>query len=171
MVMKEYSIVKYIKFADLVTILSLLSGFAAIVFFSNGDFKNGSIAILAAAFFDWIDGKVARVLGGGTSFGKALDFADLISFGAAPAFFLVKIFPNYIGYTAAAIFLTATLLRLARFNITDTKFSIGMPTTFNGVLFPLVYFLQTYFSFSQYIYVVLALLSSILMLSSFRLGK
>lgn len=168
--MGQYSIIKYLKAADAVTVLSLLSGFAAIVFFSNGDFQNGSIAILAAAFLDWIDGKVARALGGGTEFGKALDFADLVSFGVAPAFLIIKIIPNYIGYSAAAIFLTASLLRLARFNVTKENVSIGMPTTFNGIIFPLIYFLTT-FDVTNQIYIFAALVSSILMLSSFRLGK
>lgn len=171
MVMKEYSIWNYLKAADFVTILSLLSGFAGIVFFANGEFSNGFLAILLAAFFDWADGNVARALGGGTEFGKALDFADLVSFGVAPAFFITRLFPNYIGYAVIGIFLTASLLRLARFNITETKFSIGMPTTFNGIIFPAAYFVQTYLPYDNAVYLVLAISSSALMLKSFLLGK
>lgn len=126
---------------------------------------------LAAAFFDAIDGKVARKTGGGTNFGKALDFGDLVSFGAAPAFLISFVVRDYIGYAVAAIFLTASLLRLARFNCTNTPYFIGMPTTLNGVIFPLLFFLQRLLGFSNYAYVAAALVSSALMLGTFRLGK
>ncbi len=169
--MGKYSIKNYLKLADAITIFSLLSGFAAIIFFSQGSFFSGSIALIFAAFFDWIDGKAARKFGGGTAYGKALDIADLVSFGAAPAVFISVAAPNYFGYAAAAIFLTASLLRLARFQIEETKFSIGMPTTFNGLVFPAVYFLQSYFGFDNFVYVVVALISSALMISSFELRK
>ncbi len=167
----KFSISGYLKLADLVTIFSLLSGFAAIIFFSRGNFFSGSIALLFAAFFDWIDGKVARKFGGGTAYGKALDIADLVSFGAAPAVLISVALPNYFGYFAAAIFLTASLLRLARFQIEETKISIGMPTTINGMIFPVVYFLQNYFGFDNFAYVFVALISSALMISSFELKK
>ena len=121
----KFSISGYLKLADLITIFSLLSGFAAIVFFSRGKFSEGMIALLFAAFFDWADGKAARLLGKGTAFGKALDISDLLSFGAAPAVFISAILPNYFGYATAGFFLTASLLRLARFQIEETKFSIG----------------------------------------------
>ncbi len=170
--LEEYSIKKYLKLADIVTIFSLLSGFLAIVFFSRGKFYEGMIALLFAAFFDWTDGKVARAGKiGGTAFGKALDISDLLSFGAAPALFIAQILPNYFGYAAAGFFLTASLLRLARFQITETKFSIGMPTTLNGLIFPAIYFLQNYLGFSEYFYAVAALVSSALMLSNFEIKK
>ena len=169
--MGEYSIKNYLKPADIVTIFSLLSGFAAIIFFSRGNFFSGSVALLFAAFFDWADGKVARFQGKGTVFGKALDIADLVSFGAAPALFIAQVLPNYFGYAAAAVFLTASLLRLARFQVEETNFSIGMPTTVNGLVFPAIYFLQSYFGFSEYVYAAVALVSSALMLSSFEIKK
>ena len=169
--MSQHSIIRYLKVADGVTVLSLLSGFAAIIYFSHGNFFNGSLALVAAAFFDWIDGKVARALGGGTDFGKALDFSDLVSFGVAPAFLVATLVPGTFGYFSAGIFLTASVLRLARFNITKENASLGMPTTFNGIIFPAMYFAQNYFYFTSYAFPIAALVSSALMLSSFRLGK
>ena len=169
--MGKYSIRNYLKLADIVTIFSLLSGFAAIIFFTHGNFFSGSVALLFAAFFDWADGKAARAFGGGTKYGKALDIADLVSFGAAPAVLISVAIPNYFGYAAAGIFLAASLLRLARFQIEEAKFSIGMPTTVNGLIFPAIYFLQNYFSFSEYVYAAAALVSSAMMLSSFELKK
>ncbi len=167
----KFSISSYLKLADLVTTFSLLSGFLAVIFFSRRKFYEGMIALLFAAFFDWADGKVARLHGKGTAFGKALDISDLLSFGAAPALFITQVLPNYFGYAVAAIFLTASLLRLARFQITETKFSIGMPTTVNGLIFPAVYFLHNYFSFSEYVYAAVAVVSSAVMLSSFEIKK
>ncbi|HLE07973.1 MAG TPA: CDP-alcohol phosphatidyltransferase family protein [archaeon] len=167
----KFSIYGYLKLADLITIFSLLSGFIAIIFFSQKEFSLGMIALVFAAFFDWADGKAARLQGKGTAFGKALDISDLLSFGAAPALFIAQVLPNYFGYAAAGIFLTASLLRLARFQITETNFSIGMPTTVNGLIFPAIYFLQNYFGFNEYFYAAVTLVSSAMMLSSFEIKK
>ena len=43
--------------------------------------------ILAAGIFDSIDGKLARIMGISTDFGKEIDsLADMVSFCLAPAF-------------------------------------------------------------------------------------
>jgi len=163
-------ITSYMKPADSLTVIGMLCGFASAFLFSSGDMVNGIVALLAATFFDAIDGKVARSLGGASAFGKALDFSDIVSFGVAPAFMILHFFPNEIGYASVAVFLTASLLRLARFNISDGP-SVGMPTTANGVIFPALYYLQSTFGFSEYSFVVVALVSSAIMVSAFRLRK
>lgn len=85
--------------------------------------------VFLGMFFDAIDGKVARMVGGSSSFGAQLDsFSDLITFGLAPAF-LVKVLVEHEGptydywvnprlhFVAAAVFSVMALLRLARFNL------------------------------------------------------
>jgi CDP-diacylglycerol--serine O-phosphatidyltransferase len=75
-----------------------------------------------AVFFDYMDGKVARSLGGSSAFGEELDsLADSLSFGAAPAFL---IYAKYIGIEGGmpgvmgtAFFALCGVLRLARFNV------------------------------------------------------
>ena len=163
-------IIKYLKPADFLTVGGMVSGFTAILLYSWGELILGSFALLIAAFIDAIDGKVARKFGGATAFGKALDFSDIVSFGTAPAVLLCVLFPDSMGYVTASLFLTASLLRLARFNVMK-KPSGGMPTTANGAIFPALCFLQLGLGFSDYFFVAAALVSCVLMLSSFKLRK
>ena len=93
----------------------------------NGDFtriKEALFFILLACIFDLLDGRVARWGGAESPFGREFDsLADLISFGAAPAFLVHRIvlkdvFVNHqeIGWFIASIYLICGALRLARFN-------------------------------------------------------
>ncbi|HEX4342211.1 MAG TPA: CDP-diacylglycerol--serine O-phosphatidyltransferase [Verrucomicrobiae bacterium] len=81
--------------------------------------------ILLACIFDLFDGRVARMGGNESPFGREFDsLADLISFGAAPAFLVHRIVlrdvfnDQYveIGWFIASIYLLCGAFRLARFN-------------------------------------------------------
>jgi len=85
--------------------------------------------IFLGMLFDAIDGKVARMVGGASSFGAQLDsFSDMLTFGVAPAV-LAKVLIEHEGplynyginarlhFVAAAVFSTMAILRLARFNL------------------------------------------------------
>jgi CDP-diacylglycerol---serine O-phosphatidyltransferase len=80
--------------------------------------------ILLACIFDLLDGRVARMGGRESPFGREFDsLADVISFGAAPAFLVHRIvlkdvFSDYqeVGWFIASIYLICGALRLARFN-------------------------------------------------------
>jgi CDP-diacylglycerol--serine O-phosphatidyltransferase len=85
--------------------------------------------ILFAMLFDMLDGYVARLSKTASSFGGELDsLCDAISFGAAPAFLLLKLGPGWeagrFWHQAlagiAALYLACTVLRLARFNVDNT---------------------------------------------------
>jgi len=100
---------------------------------------NAAIAIGFAVLFDGLDGRVARMTGTSSEFGKELDsLADVITFGVAPAmlawtwgFHLIpqvaltewslewNIKLTQLGAIAAFLFLMAGASRLARFNITS----------------------------------------------------
>ncbi len=91
------------------------------------DYNNIKFAlafILLACIFDLLDGRVARMGGAESPFGREFDsLADLISFGAAPAFLvhrvvLHNIFTDQpeIGWFISSIYLICGALRLARFN-------------------------------------------------------
>ncbi len=80
--------------------------------------------ILLACIFDLFDGRVARMGGIESPFGREFDsLADLISFGAAPAFLVHRIVlrdvfaghPQW-GWFIASIYLLCGAFRLARFN-------------------------------------------------------
>src|SRR5262250_634681 len=94
---------------------------------SKGDFSPIRVAlgfILLACIFDLFDGRVARMGGVESPFGREFDsLADLISFGAAPAFLVHRIVlrdvfgghPEW-GWFVASIYLICGAFRLARFN-------------------------------------------------------
>ncbi len=73
------------------TLMNLSSGLLAFVLASQGLFAPAALAIGAAAVFDMFDGRVARMLKARNPLGVDLDsLADMVSFGAAPAFLAFK---------------------------------------------------------------------------------
>jgi CDP-diacylglycerol--serine O-phosphatidyltransferase len=81
--------------------------------------------ILVACLFDLLDGRLARLGGRESPFGREFDsLADLVSFGVAPALLLFKIvlyaLPSRIGWLVAGCYLLCGAFRLARFNIAAT---------------------------------------------------
>lgn len=87
--------------------------------------KKALACILLACIFDLFDGRVARMGGHESPFGREFDsLADLISFGAAPAFLvhrvvLGRVLPDEyteLGWFIASIYLIFGAFRLARFN-------------------------------------------------------
>ena len=117
---------------NLLTAGNLTFGFVALTKIveadiSTGDFSQIKLAliyILLACICDLFDGRVARMGGRESPFGREFDsLADLISFGAAPAFLvhrivLKDIFVKHpeIGWFIASIYLICGAFRLARFN-------------------------------------------------------
>lgn len=76
--------------------------------------------ILGACFFDLLDGRLARLGGHESAFGREFDsLADIVSFGVAPALLVYRIvlqeFPRAC-WIIAFIYLACGALRLARFN-------------------------------------------------------
>ena len=118
----------------MLTCASLFSGFYSIIASINGHFFAAAIAILVAAVFDGLDGRVARMTGTTSRFGKELDsLCDLVSFGVAPALlaYLWALTPyGRYGWLAAFLFVATTALRLARFNTqapTSNSDFVGLP--------------------------------------------
>jgi len=76
--------------------------------------------IFGSCIFDLLDGRLARLGGQESPFGREFDsLADIISFGMAPAMLLSRavLFPlGNIGWGIALIFLVCGALRLAKFN-------------------------------------------------------
>lgn len=94
-----------------------------------------------AGVFDMLDGRVARLTGGGSEFGIQLDsLADAIGFGVAPAV-LVYAWGLHLlgplGLAAAYFFALCAVFRLARFNVgapsgDESNYSKGLTTTMAG---------------------------------------
>ena len=81
--------------------------------------------ILAAFAFDFLDGRMARLVKKQSQFGREFDsLADIVSFGVAPAFLVYRIVLYQFersGWMIAAIYLVCGGIRLARFNVLSTR--------------------------------------------------
>ncbi len=103
------------------TTINLSLGFFAIINTMGGKFSLAAWLILIAIVFDILDGRVARWTGSTSKFGIEFDsFADLVSFGVAPAVliyqsFLIKY--SKMSNAIVLIFVVAAALRLAKFNV------------------------------------------------------
>ncbi|HBG14107.1 MAG TPA: CDP-diacylglycerol--serine O-phosphatidyltransferase [Synergistaceae bacterium] len=118
---------------NMITSGNILCGMLSLVLAFHGHFVPASWLIFIAVVFDFMDGKMARKLGGGSSFGMELDsLADVVSFGVAPAMIMysvyLKDFYGVAGAIVAAFFALCGALRLARFNVhhVDGSFQ-GLP--------------------------------------------
>jgi len=118
---------------NLLTAGNLFCGFLALTRIVEADIadsnfgsiiRNAIFLIILACVFDLLDGRVARFGGQDSPFGREFDsLADIISFGAAPAFLVHRVvlrdvFSNHpeIGWFIASIYLICGAFRLARFN-------------------------------------------------------
>ena len=101
---------------NLLTTANLFCGFYAIVAAIQGQFLKGAVAIMLAAVFDGLDGKIARVTRTVSRFGLQYDsLSDAISFGVAPGIlvYLWALQPfGRLGWLAALIFVACGTLRL-----------------------------------------------------------
>ncbi|HEY4415280.1 MAG TPA: CDP-diacylglycerol--serine O-phosphatidyltransferase [Verrucomicrobiae bacterium] len=102
-------------------------------------------AILLACIFDLFDGRVARMGGHESPFGREFDsLADLISFGAAPAFLVHRVVLRDVfnggyqelGWFIASIYLICGAFRLARFNCLSAMNLPGAGKDFLGFPIP-----------------------------------
>lgn len=76
-----------------ITVLNIISGSCAVIFAMEGyEWWMPVICLLAAAFFDLLDGLTAKLLKATSEFGKQLDsIADVVSFGLAPAILMYQL--------------------------------------------------------------------------------
>ena len=118
-----------------ITCLNLTSGCVALVLAFNGFYGYASLAICAAAVFDFLDGAVARLMGAYSDIGAELDsLSDLVSFGVAPGLMVYCQLPAPYNIVAVMIPVCGAL-RLARFNV-DTRQTtsfIGLPIPANAL--------------------------------------
>ena len=100
--------------------------------------------ILLACIFDLFDGRVARMGGNESPFGREFDsLADIVSFGAAPAFLvhrivLAGVFTEHpqLGWFIASVYLICGAFRLARFNCLAAMNSHSSSKEFLGFPIP-----------------------------------
>ena len=162
---------KILNIANFFTVLNLLCGLIAIVFFSNGLINFGCLFIIFASFFDFLDGYFARKLNISSDFGKQADsLSDMISFGVAPAILLFDItkdiLKNNLDYnneihivlssSFVFIYSVAALIRLSLFNNQSTHFN-GIPSpvaALTVILLPFVEFEINLIIISCYVFIL-----------------
>ena len=136
---------------NLLTAGNLFCGFVALTKIveanlADGDYQPIKVAlgfILLACIFDLFDGRVARMGGVESPFGREFDsLADLISFGAAPAFLVHRVvlrdvfgYPQ-LGWFIASVYLLCGAFRLARFNCLSAMPNGGGSKDFLGFPIP-----------------------------------
>lgn len=167
-----------IKVADFFTIGNLTFGMLTIFYALLKLFPYAAIFLLIAVLFDYLDGKIARmsrkVTEQGKQFGKQLDsLADIVSFGVAPAVFGFALgLQEWWHILILLFFVAAGMLRLSRFNVTETPgYFEGIPITVNGFLFPLLFSLWRFFPYALEYILVAYLIMSFAMLSSIKIKK
>lgn len=145
----------------LVTMGNLICGFLAVCYVADGIGKAAEIRddrwclaawmILVGMVFDVLDGRVARLTGMSSDFGKEMDsLCDMVTFGLAPAF-LMKVLSEHLldgisyldrfdftvpkfTFLISVAYAACTCLRLARFNvetghdIEDHRYFRGLPS-------------------------------------------
>lgn len=103
-------------------------------------FRTAVLLILFSCLFDALDGRLARLGGSESPFGREFDsLADIVSFGVAPALMVYRIvlheFPRA-GWIIASIYLVCGALRLARFNCLAAANSVEANREFRGFPIP-----------------------------------
>jgi CDP-diacylglycerol---serine O-phosphatidyltransferase len=146
------------------TVANMLCGYYAILATLDGkisDFDNAALAIGFAYVFDAMDGRIARMMGTESAFGREFDsLADIVSFGLAPALLAYAwgirtlaaanapewMHLTQLGWLIGFIFVASCAWRLARFNIQGmapggNRYFVGMPTpAAAGMLAATVYY-------------------------------
>jgi CDP-diacylglycerol--serine O-phosphatidyltransferase len=143
---------------NLLTAGNLFCGFVALTYIVEADLTPNAAgvvnwwpiklalgSILLACIFDLFDGRVARMGGHESPFGREFDsLADLVSFGVAPAFLVHRVVLRHalpedyteIGWFIASIYLLCGAFRLARFNCLSTMNLPGAGKDFLGFPIP-----------------------------------
>jgi CDP-diacylglycerol--serine O-phosphatidyltransferase len=138
---------------NMMTAGNLLCGFVAVLKIVEGAllqnvdgklaaerFELAILLILSACIFDALDGRLARLGGHESAFGREFDsLADIVSFGVAPALMVYKVvlieFPT-LGWIVASLYLLCGALRLARFNCLAASDAGAASKEFRGFPIP-----------------------------------
>lgn len=131
---------------NLMTLLAICIGLTAIRMGIEGRMELAVYAVVAAAFLDGLDGRLARLLKGTSRFGAELDsLCDFVNFGVVPAVLLwlwTLDDLGSVGWAGAIVFTVAAALRLARFNVAldapqpdyAQDFFVGVPAPVGALL-------------------------------------
>jgi CDP-diacylglycerol---serine O-phosphatidyltransferase len=125
---------------NLFTVMNMALGFYAIVAAIDHKWTQAAAGVFVGHVMDIIDGRLARFIGGSSKFGGEFDsFADLVSFGVAPAVMIYLLaLKDYgkLGFLLAFLFVLCGALRLARFNLKSSQPDGSPSPSFVGLPIP-----------------------------------
>lgn len=177
---------------------NMLMGFISILFsarytpsYGNHDYLViAGVLVFIGAFFDAVDGAVARALDVESEIGMQLDsLADAVSYGIAPGVLayqaylhhMPEIYGMSIGVLVAAVFPVCAVYRLARFNTEEGGLGFtGLPSPPAGIIVcivPALYSVnlmfigEVYCDVNLYVYTVFYLAVALLMVSKVDYSK
>ncbi len=161
---------------NFLTSLNLVTGAIGCFYLIEQDHHRAIYFVILAAFFDFLDGFIARLLKVQSGIGKELDsLADVVSFGLLPAVYMVMSirqqtdhqFLPYFGLLIAAL----SAIRLAKFNL-DTRQTdqfIGLPTPANAIMITSLSFLPGSFSLGVPALLIITLITSLILVANLPL--
>lgn len=125
---------------NLVTTCNMFCGFFAMIYTLKQNYTYAAYAIVVAAIFDLLDGRLARLTRSTSKFGAEYDsLCDVVSFGVAPGLLMFHwaLQPfGRLGWMACFLFVTCGAIRLARFNvqvnIIEKNYFQGLPIPMAG---------------------------------------
>ncbi len=118
------------NFANILTLLNLLTGALAILVTLNAVFSLACMLMIFGSIIDVLDGYVARRTKTNSKFGANLDaLADLVTFGVAPMLVLSTFYQNPVVAISSILLPLCGAWRLARHN-SDT---VDQSVYFTGV--------------------------------------
>ena len=164
---------------NLLTTMNLFMGFFAVIQAIQGKFVWAAYAIVGAAIFDLLDGRVARMTQAMSKFGAEYDsLCDLVSFGLAPGIllFLWALQPfGRIGWLVSFLYTACGALRLARFNvqanIIEKNYFQGLPIPMAAGIVAsavLAFVDQEWEPTGSYVLLAMTALLAFVMVSTFR---
>lgn len=149
-------------FCGFFAVLTIFKGMQELDFgIAKGYYEKSLLLIFGACLFDLLDGRLARLGGKESPFGREFDsLADVVSFGMAPALLLSKAvlfnlqlpggwqespqgdaagppLASGIGWAIAFIYLLCGAMRLARFNCLAAEGAEEDMSTFRGIPIPM----------------------------------
>ena len=166
---------------NLLTLGALFSGFYAVIAGMSGNFNEAGWAILIAAVFDGLDGRIARLTNTQSAFGAQFDsLSDMVSFGMAPALIMFSwaLAPlGRVGWAASFIYMSCAALRLARFNVqlgtVDKRFFMGLQSPLAAGVVTFVPWVAFKYAldvtpFIAYLAAMLTVFAGLLMISNYK---
>lgn len=151
----------FYNYTVILTYVSLASALVGLITASKGDVGGAVFFLIFSGFCDLFDGVIARTKKDRTTdqknFGIQLDsLCDVIAFGVLPAaIYYFSGVKSMLGVVILVIYVLCGLIRLAFFNVLETKRQAdpdesaclkefrGMPITFSAIITPIIYGIGT----------------------------